>query len=261
MMNQDKFSNLLLDIYKASAVSMHWQSVLEQFTSYIEGSKAVLTRRSNLDGHIDVKNLQNSKVHNIEKYYLEEYINGLYLHDIWTPIEIKHKVGELCIFSEHLSISELRKQKYFIEWLRPQNISDGIAIQLYKNDVFRIVLNVIYNHEANNQKKLHDDLRVLTPHLCQSVELWIASLSKDDSCYASVNSDYLEKRYGLTPREAEIANLSARLGTNKKIADTLHLAESTIKSHFESIKKKMNVQDKHEVMLIATGFVGSSKNT
>ncbi len=258
-MKREEFSAILLDIYKASAVPVHWQAVLEKLSRYVRNGKSVLTRRSNIDGHIDVKNLLSSKIHNIEQEYVDKYIREIIYYDVWTPCEQKHQVGELCIFSENLPLDELQKTKYYRDWLAPQGINDGIAIQLYNTDIFRIVLNVLYDHESDNINALHNDLKILTPHLCQSVELWMASLEKDDSCYAVVNSDYLENKYDLTPREAEIANLTARLGTYKEIGDYLGLAESTIKSYCEFIKNKMGVRRKHDIMLIASGFIGYSK--
>ncbi len=55
----------------------------------------------------------------------------------------------------------------------------------------------------------------------------------------------------LTPREKEIIALLAKGASNKEIANTLNLAESTVKIHVQNIFKKLNLSSRVQVAVYA----------
>lgn len=55
----------------------------------------------------------------------------------------------------------------------------------------------------------------------------------------------------LTTREKEVLKMAAKGSNNKEIADKLVLSEVTIKSHMNSIFKKLNVTNRTQAVLVA----------
>lgn len=56
---------------------------------------------------------------------------------------------------------------------------------------------------------------------------------------------------GLSDREIEVVNLVARGDTNKEIADTLVIAENTVKVHLRNIYGKLNLRNRQELTAYA----------
>ncbi len=63
----------------------------------------------------------------------------------------------------------------------------------------------------------------------------------------------LPKLDRLTPREKEILTCLARGESNKAIARTLNVAESTVKIHVQNILKKLNLSSRVQAAVIAVG--------
>ena len=69
-----------------------------------------------------------------------------------------------------------------------------------------------------------------------------------------------EEKAILTPRESEIISWLARGASNKELARTLNLAESTIKIHVQSILKKLKLNSRVQAAVYAVehGMIGRS---
>lgn len=66
--------------------------------------------------------------------------------------------------------------------------------------------------------------------------------------------DKIGKAYGLTPRQAEVAVLVARGWSNKKIADHLHIAQSTVRNTVSELLLRMHATNRTEVTKLV--FIG-----
>ena len=55
----------------------------------------------------------------------------------------------------------------------------------------------------------------------------------------------------LTPKEKEVLSLAAKGLSNKEIADKMFVREVTIKTHLNSIFKKLNVTNRTQAVLLA----------
>ena len=75
------------------------------------------------------------------------------------------------------------------------------------------------------------------------------SAAKDLSDLVGTSSQATDD--GLSDREIEVVNLVARGDTNKEIADTLVIAENTVKVHLRNIYGKLNLRNRQELTAYA----------
>lgn len=82
-----------------------------------------------------------------------------------------------------------------------------------------------------------------------------------ESAEAVVKNDTADRieevcqQYKLTPREKELIELIYAGKSNKEIADTLFLSESTVKTHIYNIFRKMDVKNRVGVICIINGDI------
>jgi DNA-binding NarL/FixJ family response regulator len=60
---------------------------------------------------------------------------------------------------------------------------------------------------------------------------------------------FLQKRYELTPREVQIAELVCRGQGNGRIAASLNIQTATVKTHIRNIYRKVRVKNKINMLL------------
>ena len=146
-----------------------------------------------------------------------------------------------------MSKTKLLQTHFYKHWLKPIEISDGVAIQLFEAKNIRIVFKIFHDDNTDSVLDLCRDLEAVIPHLCLAATIHMKLLGiNSDSEYRN-QATQLEKKYAFTPREIEVATASVYLGTNKKIADALGIDESTVKKHIKSVLKKMNLKQKDEI--------------
>ncbi len=60
---------------------------------------------------------------------------------------------------------------------------------------------------------------------------------------------YIQKRFHLTPRELQVAQLACQGFNNNKIAEILKARTGTVKTHLRNIYRKIRVKSKIEMLL------------
>jgi len=55
------------------------------------------------------------------------------------------------------------------------------------------------------------------------------------------------RRFGLTPREAQVARRLAVRRTNAEIASELHVSEHTVRRHTERVLRKLSINSRRDV--------------
>ena len=60
---------------------------------------------------------------------------------------------------------------------------------------------------------------------------------------------YIQKRFHLTPRELQVAQLACQGFNNNKIAKTLKAKMGTVKTHLRNIYRKIRVKSKIEMLI------------
>lgn len=80
---------------------------------------------------------------------------------------------------------------------------------------------------------------------------------KDDSPYKcpevilldEKHWSYIRRRYGISPRELEVAKLVCRGFSNKEIAKSLKIKDDTVKTHLRNIYRRIRVKNKVTLLL------------
>lgn len=85
----------------------------------------------------------------------------------------------------------------------------------------------------------------------QIVQKLMRSLLEEKPTPLPQMEDKLEWFDSLTPREREIFALIATGYDNAQIAETLHLAEHTVRNHVSTIYSKLDVQDRFQIIQLA----------
>ena len=65
----------------------------------------------------------------------------------------------------------------------------------------------------------------------------------------------------LTPREQEVLHLIAEGYNNREIAQTLYIAERTVKNHVNSILRRLNLRDRTQAAILASSVFNSAAAT
>lgn len=85
---------------------------------------------------------------------------------------------------------------------------------------------------------------VISAQMTGKLMMGVRSTSKDGTVPE-------EKKENLSPREKEIITLLARGASNKEVARTLNVAESTVKIHVQNILKKLNLTSRVQAAVYA----------
>ena len=85
----------------------------------------------------------------------------------------------------------------------------------------------------------------------QSIENVTGSVNRDYDVILLNEKEwsYVKKRYNLTPRECQIAELICQGLHNGKIANFLHISPGTVKTHTRNIYRKTRVKSKIAMLL------------
>ena len=118
-------------------------------------------------------------------------------------------------------------------------IRAGASAYLLKNSTFRNLAESIHTVATGNTA-------ISAPMLNKLIEEFRRNVKESgkDLC-------------ALSQREMEILSLAARGQSNKKIAESCFISETTVKAHFRSILSKMEVRNRAGAVAIATarGFI------
>lgn len=226
------------------------------------------------------------KIHESDKYQetmtvdmARSYINILLgkVNDINAWLKSNYQIEKMCIIN-NIGFANLIYGRYLIEKGEYKKFS-GISGQMlgvsdiYDNALYKIYLyqyvaiaNYHLNHVERAEYFFMEALELARKD--QFVVPFIENYSRVkmlfDECTLE-NDSFIKKieeavknsrmkfcinnneRYGMTPREYEIAKLAAERYSNKDIAFKLHIAENTVKSNMKNIFSKLEISSRSEL--------------
>jgi DNA-binding CsgD family transcriptional regulator len=248
--NFDFIQRCIDSIYQCVDDQKHWQLVLESLADLVNGKGAILTAQ-NKTKNIDLLNIFDVKLYGYTPedmvYYATEIIK---IEDLWSDIEHKYsQFGKPCVCSNHIPVSELKKSEYYKKWLEPKNINDAVFIQIFKNEDFRVIFEILYHNSSKHIAELHKILKIITPHLCRAMSLYFEKHISKSVTHSQGRAVYLMEKFGLSEREIQVANFLSLMDSNKKVANALNISENTVKTHIKNIMQKFGVISKREMTL------------
>jgi len=258
----DKYCKQLLssldDIYETIEDPTHWHAVLTHLSSYVDKGKAALTVRDNETGFVDGLDLAITKIVGIDNDLIGLYVNEVCFYDKWLPFEISHDYSDnpICLFSDYLSKEELFETRFYKNWLQKLDITDGIALQVFKTEQVRVVLNVFFDDESSSIQKLYNDLVVLTPHLKRAISLWVSINTDYSSPKQKLRTKALMNAYGVTARELQIVSSYIRTGHAKVTAKEYKIKSDTVHTNVANVRRKMGCSNAQELKLKLLSYSG-----
>lgn len=244
----EEINSFILKIYKTVNEDKYWTDVLKTISNFIPNSKVALTIRENKSGYPIMNAAMNFQLYNFNSKFVDQYIQHEYRNDVWLPVEQTLSVGQIGIFSELLEVSTLFQTEFYKSWLQPQKITDGIAIQLYKNQHTRVVLNLFFKKDPPQLQKLQNFLVLVKDHLSQAIQLKMGHVNHLNEYAFENKTRYLQSNYNLSKRELEVAIALYKYKHNQTVADNLHISLNTVKTHLKSIYKKMSISSSFDLI-------------
>ena len=173
---KDLAINLLDDIYIAATEPYYWDTVVRKLVDITGASFASMGLRDIKTG--DVVLSENSPfapvLVNFEPEYIASYLAHFKHHDIWTPIERFADLTDIVRFGEHVPSNEFKSSLFYKGWLKPQGISDALAIELSEQSKGWVILNLHYGVKSSiEHKRIHTLCTILLPHLRRAFQITV----------------------------------------------------------------------------------------
>lgn len=198
---------------------------------------------SNINGKIDFFNYESF---NISKDYLEKYYSKyIYLDFIawYTAVPKPLAYKQTDIIKEKYRVNSI----FLTEWMQKIGAYYGAGINLACN-------NILYGNICLFKSKEHGDftdrdikfLEIINNHLSHRFnEIYPNGIS-----YISFNHyiDELSLKYNLTHKEREILTLIGNGTLRHQLANTLFIAENTLKKHIYNIYHKLDIRNYEELL-------------
>jgi DNA-binding CsgD family transcriptional regulator len=157
--------------------------------------------------------------------------------------------GSPVMFSDFLSVRELRAREIYADLYQPLGIEHQLAFSLTNQPM---VVGIALSRSGSDfTERDRAVLELLRPHLTAAyrradARMRLASPMDDD-----------ERLAGLTPREREVTMLAVAGMTNAEIATALTVSGKTVNAHLERIYRKLGVHRRAQLALLVTAQVAS----
>ena len=144
-----------------------------------------------------------------------------------------------------VDVEQRDRTPIFLEWMEPQGVYYGCGATLAMAGIPLGTVTLFRERSAgdfaSNEMRI---LKELAQHLSLRLhELYPAGIAEHHDKLKDPVASLIEKA-GINPREAEILRLMADGYTNKQMAATLFISESTVKKHINAIYHKLGVSNR-----------------
>lgn len=183
---------------------------------------------------------------------IKEEIPDLIISDMVMPVMDGKAFFEICRKDEKLkTIPFLFLTGVQDSKLRRISIEEGAVDYIFKPFSQTELLLKVYSILSLKVNVKKDFARTITDFINRSAESFYGSKLNSDLPFASAadskeNRICAYKKFGLSSREIEIAELLLKNQTNKQIAKELFIATSTVATHIQHIYEKFGVKSRSE---------------
>ena len=186
---------------------------------------------------------------------IKQEIPDLIISDMVMPVMDGKAFFEICRNDEKLkTIPFLFLTGVQDSKLRRVSIEEGAVDYIFKPFSQTELLLKVYSILSLKVNVKKDFARTITDFINRSAESFYGSKLNSDLPFASAadskeNRICAYKKFGLSSREIEIAELLLKNQTNKQIAKELFIATSTVATHIQHIYEKFGVKSRSEWIL------------
>lgn len=172
--------------------------------------------------------------------------------------------GDALALSDFVSRAGLERLAIYREYYRPLGLTDDLNINVKRAEL--TLCAAVLRRRRGFRPDERELMNALRPHFRQA---WLnaQALSELASAAAAAAApaqtwtpEPLERRFGLTPREAEVLLWVAQGKTNPDTAAILGVRVDTVRTHLERVFAKLGVETRHAAGLRAVEVLGLPPN-
>ncbi|MBV9910540.1 MAG: helix-turn-helix transcriptional regulator [Hyphomicrobiales bacterium] len=162
-----ELSAVIGDIYDAAIDPALWQRALGSICAFVGGHSAALFWHDSAAQRSEALHLFNEDPY-YTKLYFEKYMPMNPVFPAATFLE----AGRVCTTNDIIPQDELEKTRFYKEWVKPQGIVDGVAVNLEKGTTCSSLLNIRTNASYGMaDADMRRRLSLLTPHILRAVSI------------------------------------------------------------------------------------------
>jgi len=165
-------------------------------------------------------------------------------------------------FSDVISLAELRQLRIHREFYGPLGIDHQLAFTLpsQAGHILGVALSRCGQDFSDAERDL---LEAARPYLIQAYRNALAVRDLQRAAGARDDGDVLTRlrQDGLTPREAEIARLTALGRASRDVAEALQLSVRTVDKHLQHAFRKLGVRSRAELAAFVWGAAADDEPT
>ncbi|MBD5770812.1 LuxR C-terminal-related transcriptional regulator [Marinomonas colpomeniae] len=140
-----------------------WQDVLKHACKITHASKGMIVLRGRRDAELFISEklyieLKSPMLYGFSTKEIKAYVMEYSQCDPWGKITIEHHPIRPYAVSKYLPIQELQKTKFW-EWIKPQEISDSVTVEIHGTADVWVSINLFFNH--NNEEVRQSSLALL----------------------------------------------------------------------------------------------------
>jgi len=201
----EQLSALIGDIYDASLDPDLWPTALEKICSFIPGSMA------NIFSQDINKNANRYFTWGHDPYYISLYLEKYTGMNPIFPTALFFAAGEVYGMADILSHAEMRKTRYYKEWLEPQGYVDFVGCNLEKTATSVAPIAVVrHQRDGIVDDEARRRMRLVAPHVRRAVLIGkVIDLSKVEVAALADTLDGLAAGMFLVDADARIVHANA----------------------------------------------------
>jgi DNA-binding CsgD family transcriptional regulator len=250
MLEIERFSALVADIYAASLDPSLWTGVLEEICAFVPAAISNIfvqdgvVKRANVGFDFGLQAPWN-------ELYLMKYVK---LNPAF-PALLFCDVGEIFCSSNLVPATRIAQTLFYREYLQPQGLGETAGAVLEKSATRCAVFAVILTGSLGpvDEQTLRR-MRLLIPHVQRAV---LVGKTTDLPRMAAENQkaalspwtfpELIARQFRLTPTELAVMSYMIELGGVPEAANVLGLPLPTVKTHLLSILAKTGIKDQNDL--------------
>lgn len=250
MLEIERFSALIADVYSVSLDSSLWTPVLEKICAFVPSAVSSVLLQEGVAKRIKV-----GFNYSLEPAWNELYLTKYLKINPMFPALLFCEAGEMFRTCDLIPATQMAQTRFYREYLQPQGLGEAVGAVLVKSATSCAVFTVVLTGSLGqvNEETL-ERVRVLIPHIQRAVLIAkvihlpkaIKEIHKADLSPSTL-PELIAKHFRLTPTELGVMFCIIEVGGLPEVASVLGLSKAVIDRHLLSILAKTGTKDHAEL--------------